>query len=77
MITSRSLLPGGSGAGTSTSAPVGKNILRHFHLKKRQKLLLNTILKSINKKGHVEILDQSIAFNKHSVEKRKAISENP
>ncbi len=51
MITNRSLLPGDSGVGISTFAQVGKNILRHFHQKKKQKLLINTILKSINKKN--------------------------
>jgi hypothetical protein len=59
MIASQSLLREGSGAGTSTSARVGKNILLHFHLKKKQKLLLNTILKSINKKNSCDLISRS------------------
>ena len=64
MITSRSLLPGDSGVGTSTFAQVGKNILRHFHQKKKHKLLRNTILKSINKKKDLyNIKGKFIFFN--------------
>ncbi|MBU1564720.1 MAG: hypothetical protein KJ630_03715 [Proteobacteria bacterium] len=50
MTSSRSQLPEDSGVGTLTFVLAGKNILCHFHRKKKQKLLSNTISKSINRR---------------------------